>query len=154
MTIAIGATVLAPDEELKVEAVEMVASRHPRPEEEEAYERVLGDAITGDPTHFAREDYVEEAWRIVDPILKAGIPVYAYEQTPGDRVRWTRQFCLLEAGITRPQRTKKTSVSLHRSREKCRWSISIVSLWYRHALQKLITAELSHQASITNVCDR
>ena len=79
MTIAIGATVLAPDEELKVEAVEMVASRHPRPEEEEAYERVLGDAITGDPTHFAREDYVEEAWRIVDPILTAGIPVYAYE---------------------------------------------------------------------------
>jgi glucose-6-phosphate 1-dehydrogenase len=32
----------------------------------DAYERVLGDAMAGDPTLFAREDYVEEAWRIVD----------------------------------------------------------------------------------------
>jgi glucose-6-phosphate 1-dehydrogenase len=79
MTIAIGATVMVPDENLKGEAVEMVASRHPRPEEMEAYERVLGDAIAGDPTHFAREDYVEEAWRIVDPILKAETPAYEYE---------------------------------------------------------------------------
>ena len=38
----------------------------------DAYERVLGDAMAGDPTLFAREDYVEEAWRIVDPVLKAG----------------------------------------------------------------------------------
>ena len=45
----------------------------------EAYERVLGDAIIGDPTHFAREDYVEEAWRIVDPVLKANTPVYEYD---------------------------------------------------------------------------
>ena len=28
---------------------------------------------------FAREDYVEEAWRIVDPVLKAGTPVHEYE---------------------------------------------------------------------------
>ena len=33
----------------------------------------------GDATLFAREDYVEEAWRIVDPVLKAGTPVYEYE---------------------------------------------------------------------------
>jgi len=58
----------------------MVASRHPRPEEMEAYERVLGDAMAGDATLFAREDYVEEAWRIVDPMLKAGTPIYEYEK--------------------------------------------------------------------------
>jgi glucose-6-phosphate 1-dehydrogenase len=46
----------------------------------DAYERVLGDAMTGDPTLFAREDYVEEAWRIVDPVLKAGTPVFEYDQ--------------------------------------------------------------------------
>jgi glucose-6-phosphate 1-dehydrogenase len=80
MTIATGATVMAPDTELKRETVEMVASRHPRPEEMEAYERVLGDAMAGDATHFAREDYVEEAWRIVDPVLKAGTPVDEYEK--------------------------------------------------------------------------
>ena len=79
MTIAISATVMSPDEDLKGEAVEMVASRHPRPEEMDAYERLLGDAIVGDPTHFAREDYVEEAWRIVDPVLNSSTPVYEYK---------------------------------------------------------------------------
>jgi glucose-6-phosphate 1-dehydrogenase len=79
MTIATGATVMDPDADMRGETVEMVASRHPRPEEMEAYERVLGDAMAGDATLFAREDYVEEAWRIVDPVLKAGTPVYEYE---------------------------------------------------------------------------
>jgi len=79
MTIATGATVMAPDVELRGQTVEMVASRHPRPEEMEAYERVLGDAMAGDGTLFAREDYVEEAWRIVDPVLKGVTPVYEYE---------------------------------------------------------------------------
>src|SRR5919201_128300 len=69
----------APGEVLKGETVEMVASRHPRPGEMEAYERVLGDALAGDATLFARQDYVEEAWRIVDPVLKAGTQVYDYE---------------------------------------------------------------------------
>ena len=45
----------------------------------EAYERVLTDAMAGDATLFARQDYVEEAWRIVDPVLKAETPVYPYE---------------------------------------------------------------------------
>ena len=45
----------------------------------DAYERVLGDAMHGDATLFAREDYVEEAWRIVDPVLRANTPVYPYQ---------------------------------------------------------------------------
>jgi len=57
----------------------MLASRLPRADEMDAYERVLGDAMQGDPTLFAREDYVEEAWRIVDPVLKEGTPVFDYE---------------------------------------------------------------------------
>ncbi len=80
MTIAMGTTVMAPGEALKIEPVEMVASRHPRPEEMEAYERVLGDAMAGDAMLFARQDYVEDAWRIVDPVLKAGTPIYEYEK--------------------------------------------------------------------------
>jgi glucose-6-phosphate 1-dehydrogenase len=80
MTIAMATTVLAAGEAMKGETVEMVASRHPRPDEMDAYERVLGDAMAGDPTLFAREDYVEEAWRIVDPVLKADTPVYEYEK--------------------------------------------------------------------------
>jgi glucose-6-phosphate 1-dehydrogenase len=80
MTIAVGTTVMAPGEVLKGETVEMVASRHPRPDEMEAYERMLGDAMAGDATLFARQDYVEEAWRIVDPVLKADTPIYEYEK--------------------------------------------------------------------------
>jgi glucose-6-phosphate 1-dehydrogenase len=42
------------------------------------YEELLGDAMAGNQTWFAREDYVEEAWRIVDPILGGSSP-YKYE---------------------------------------------------------------------------
>ena len=80
MTIAIGTTVLRQSDMLSGDLVEMIASRHPRPEEMEAYEKVLGDAMAGDATLFARQDYVEEAWRIVDPVLKTGTPVHEYEK--------------------------------------------------------------------------
>ena len=79
VTIAIGANVIAPGTETQSESAEMVGTRLPRADEMDAYERVLGDAMQGDATLFAREDYVEEAWRIVDPVLKAGTPVYEYE---------------------------------------------------------------------------
>jgi glucose-6-phosphate 1-dehydrogenase len=80
MTIAMGATVMGESATLKGENVEIIASRHPSPQEMDAYERVLGDAMAGDPTNFAREDYVEEAWRIVDPVLNAATPVHEYEK--------------------------------------------------------------------------
>ena len=44
------------------------------------YEKVLGDAMPGDATLFARQDYVEEAWRIVDPVLKSNEPVSEYDR--------------------------------------------------------------------------
>jgi glucose-6-phosphate 1-dehydrogenase len=80
MTIAIGATVMGLGEQMENEPVEIIASSCPCPEEMDAYERVLGDAMAGDPTLFAREDYVEEAWRIVDPVLQAGTPIEEYEK--------------------------------------------------------------------------
>jgi glucose-6-phosphate 1-dehydrogenase len=80
MTIAVGTTVMCPGEVLKGETVEMIASHHPSPAEMDAYERVLGDAMAGDATLFAREDYVEEAWRIVDPVLKAGGSTLEYDK--------------------------------------------------------------------------
>jgi glucose-6-phosphate 1-dehydrogenase len=79
MTIAMAVAVASESDESKQETVEMIASRHTRPGEMEAYERVLSDAMAGDPTLFARQDYVEEAWRIVDPVLKADTPVYPYD---------------------------------------------------------------------------
>lgn len=44
------------------------------------YDRLLGDALRGDPALFARQDGVMEAWRIVEPALDAGSPVHPYEQ--------------------------------------------------------------------------
>ena len=79
VTIAMGVMVMTPGDELAVQTVEMLASQHPRAGEMDAYERVLGAAMEGDATLFAREDYVEEAWRIVDPVLKAETPVYEYK---------------------------------------------------------------------------
>jgi glucose-6-phosphate 1-dehydrogenase len=89
VSIAIGTTVMAPGEEMVGQSVEMLASRHPPADEMDAYERVLGDAMAGDATLFARQDYVE-AWRIVDP-LKAGTPVYEYAPVPS-RVRSNKKF--------------------------------------------------------------
>ena len=79
MAIAMGMTVLAPGDRLAGQSTEMIASRQPSAEQMDAYERVLGDAMAGDATLFAREDYVEEAWRIVDPLLQKATPVYSYE---------------------------------------------------------------------------
>jgi glucose-6-phosphate 1-dehydrogenase len=79
VTGAFGVTVMDPEEKMTGEQMELLASHHPTAEERDAYERVLGDAMAGEATLFAREDYVEEAWRIVDPVLKAGTPVYEYD---------------------------------------------------------------------------
>jgi glucose-6-phosphate 1-dehydrogenase len=80
MTIAMGVCVMSTDFLGRQEPVELEVSRHPQPEEMEAYERVLTDAMAGDATIFARQDYVEEAWRIVDPVLKEDTKVFPYEQ--------------------------------------------------------------------------
>ena len=40
---------------------------------------MLTDAIAGDQILFAREDYIEEAWRIVDPVVQAGTELYEYD---------------------------------------------------------------------------
>ena len=70
-TVGMGVTVMDQDETSVGQETELQASHHPGPNEMDAYERVLTDALSGDRALFAREDYVEEAWRIVDPILKA-----------------------------------------------------------------------------------
>ena len=79
VTSAFALTTMDPEERMIGQSVELVATRHPAASEMDAYERVLGDAMAGDATLFAREDYVEEAWRIVDPLMKAKTPVHEYE---------------------------------------------------------------------------
>jgi len=79
VTIAHSMMVKSPDAEMSGEPVELVALEGEHANEMDAYERVLRDAMAGDATLFAREDYVEEAWRIVDPVLKGNTPVHEYD---------------------------------------------------------------------------
>ena len=68
-TVAFGVTAMDEADQMIGQRAELVASRQPGADEKAAYERVLSDALEGDATLFARMDYVEEAWRIVDPVI-------------------------------------------------------------------------------------
>ena len=76
--ISVGARVKVPGEAMVGELVELML-RHTTGDEMRAYERLLGDAIEGDPTLFVREDEVLAAWAIVEPALRAPSPVHEYE---------------------------------------------------------------------------
>jgi len=80
VVIAMGLMSLAPGDGMDLQPGEMVATSSPGGGDMGAYERLLGAAMDGDNSLFAREDYVEEAWRIVDPVLKKGTPIYSYAQ--------------------------------------------------------------------------
>jgi glucose-6-phosphate 1-dehydrogenase len=77
--IAIGARVKRAGEHMISEPTELNVVHQTDADEMGAYERLLGDAMAGDPTLFAREDAVEAAWAIVDPILGSAGPVHEYE---------------------------------------------------------------------------
>lgn len=76
--IAIGAQIKKPGEASDLMPVELMAVHRDTGDDVEPYERLLGDAMAGDGTLFAREDVVEAAWGIVDPILSTSTPVYEY----------------------------------------------------------------------------
>jgi glucose-6-phosphate 1-dehydrogenase len=77
--LAMGLNVMDPEDKGDGMIAELLASRRPGSNDIDAYERVLTDAIEGDRTLFAREDYIEEAWRIVDPVERARTELYEYE---------------------------------------------------------------------------
>jgi len=78
LAIAIGAQVKKPGDAMEGEPVELVAAEHSDPAELQAYEELLDDAMHGESIRFAREDYVEESWRIVQPILGDATPLHSY----------------------------------------------------------------------------
>jgi glucose-6-phosphate 1-dehydrogenase len=82
VTIAMGARKKKLGEKQIGEPVELVAfesEEQGKGERMEAYERLLGDAMLGDTTLFARQDVVEAAWAIVDPVIHGPSPMYDYE---------------------------------------------------------------------------
>jgi glucose-6-phosphate 1-dehydrogenase len=79
VSIALGTQVLSEGEAMAGKAVELMVAEGGGPGAMDAYERLLHDAMKGDATLFAREDSVEQAWRIVEPVLGAATPVFSYE---------------------------------------------------------------------------
>jgi glucose-6-phosphate 1-dehydrogenase len=82
-SIAIGAMTMSGGEDLAGVPVELTACRHVEADAMGPYERLLTEAMKGEAGLFAREDTVEQAWRIVEPVLNAPTPDHEYE--PG---RW------------------------------------------------------------------
>jgi glucose-6-phosphate 1-dehydrogenase len=78
MSISLGGRAKKPGEAMVGEAVELYAS-HQSGTERPPYQRLIGDAVRGDQTLFAREDSVEAAWRVVDGVLAAGTPLVVYD---------------------------------------------------------------------------
>lgn len=78
MAVAIGARAKVPGEKMIGDETELFVC-HQRGDEMEAYERLIGDAMIGDASLFARQDGVEATWRVVDPILRMPTTVYEYE---------------------------------------------------------------------------
>jgi glucose-6-phosphate 1-dehydrogenase len=78
VVISEGALVKRSGEQMRGDAVELVA-RHHTGSDKAPYERLLGDAIRGDTALFTQDSCVEAAWKVVDPVLEAGPPVLEYE---------------------------------------------------------------------------
>ena len=78
VVLSLGARAKLPGETMRGEDVELVAC-HDQTDEMAPYERLLRDAMRGDQMLFARQDLVEESWRIVGPVLGDATPLYPYE---------------------------------------------------------------------------
>jgi glucose-6-phosphate 1-dehydrogenase len=90
--IAVGARIKKAGEQMVSEPTELKVMHQTDADEMDAYERLLGDAMAGDATLFSRQDGVEAAWAIVDPILTGVTPVHQYEPGtwgPPDAARLT-----------------------------------------------------------------
>jgi glucose-6-phosphate 1-dehydrogenase len=93
--IAIGGSVKEAGERLRGCMVELVANQECGTSTLAPYEELLEDAMEGNQTWFAREDYVEASWRIIDPILSNHPKPVGYEPGswgPEEANKMTEEF--------------------------------------------------------------
>ena len=109
VTISLGARVKLPGEAMVGEAVELLV-RHMAGDEMTPYERLLGDAIRGDAMLFVREDAVEAAWRVVDPVLGNKTPVHEYEPNTWGPAE-ADQIIVADGGWHNPKPVAPTTLS-------------------------------------------
>jgi glucose-6-phosphate 1-dehydrogenase len=77
--IAVGARAKRPGDAMVGDPLDLLVVEEPEAGRMDAYERLIGDAMDGEPGLFARQDLVEAAWAIVDPLLHAENDVLPYE---------------------------------------------------------------------------
>jgi glucose-6-phosphate 1-dehydrogenase len=77
--IALGAHAKRPGAAMQGRDVELFVDQRDK-DEAEAYERLIGAALIGDTSLFARQDEVEAAWAVVEPVLSADSKPYEYVQ--------------------------------------------------------------------------
>jgi glucose-6-phosphate 1-dehydrogenase len=79
VAIALGAHSKRPGPVMTGQDVELYVAQQ-QGDGQDAYEGLISAALIGDTAHFAREDEVEAAWAIVDPVLNSGVSVATYTQ--------------------------------------------------------------------------
>jgi len=109
VSISLGARAKKPGEEMVGEDVELVV-RPSSDDEMTPYERLLGDAIRGDSLLFVREDGVEAAWGVVDPILKNVAQVHEYEPNTWGPIQ-AEQIIAGDGGWRNPEPIKRKDPS-------------------------------------------
>lgn len=105
VTIAIGARVKRPGEQLIGDPTELKVVNHPHGDEMDAHERLLSDAMAGDGTLFAGQDGVEAAWAVVQPVLGLATPVPDYEPGtwgPPEAEKLTAGICECHVPVCSP----------------------------------------------------
>ena len=96
VTIAIGARVKRPGEQLIGDPAELKVVSHPSGDEMDAYERLLSDAMVGDGTLFSDQEGVEAAWAVVQPVLGSVTPMHDYDPGtwgPAEAAKLTAGVC-------------------------------------------------------------
>lgn len=105
LVLALGARVKQPGETMTGEPTELSLLRRATNDDMSAYERLLGDALAGDTTLFARQDAVEAAWAVVDGVLNSTAEAQVYE--PGSwGPREAEELAVDVGGWVQPQADK------------------------------------------------
>jgi glucose-6-phosphate 1-dehydrogenase len=110
ISISLSACVKRPGEELVSKPTHLSVVEDDTADEVDAYERLLGDAMRGDAMLFVREDAVEAAWAIVDPILGSATSLEEYDPDswgPHEAVRLADDV----GGWDDPERRKEDTVA-------------------------------------------
>jgi glucose-6-phosphate 1-dehydrogenase len=111
-TLAVAMQVKRPGEAMAGRDVELLASED-QAGDMLAYERLLGDAMRGDASQFAREDAIEDQWRIVDPVLNLGTEPYPYDPGSWGPREAERLVAGVEGGWRKPADATREEARRH-----------------------------------------